>query len=739
MATWSWSAEKRSMERSFTLIAGGQTRIIDIVPPEDELGYTSKDKTIHLAYDHPTMKDLDDKEKAVFRKGVFCHELLHQVFTDFNASEKAIKAVKRNERRIFGEILNILEDPSIEYWAPTVVSGSLLKSLRFTIAHIYKNSPNIEEHKTAMGQYISALIQFGDMGLLKGRFTFPEAKMVFSNTAEVFEKGVTEPKAAKRVEYAKQIFEISRPLWQEEADMEQAMQELADMMSQHGKSATSGSGRGMDCDPNSAPSSKKDKRRKVTIKKVSKEEMEELKKNMDSTSGPIPEDADVIIYTCEEDEPKEEKSGDPSFTSTGDQNDEEHNGTEQNPSSENIEEEKESNSGTADAAHGEDDLPEDGEAQDSSEADGSNNAESEKEDQSQPQASNSRYQDTKRDSGSTATVPSSDSEAIEEDDISIDDDEYCLSNEDVDAILSDLERCEKEVTDESQSATDNSPIPDYDISSTKMAQRGCFNYRVSFDESLRDSLEMAYAETLSKMAVGIKTTTKALKRIFEDDKEEREYRSSGRISLKRLYSGDITDRIFEKKVAPQNKSDLVVELLVDESGSMSRQGKYLAARECCIALAEIFNCLNVPVYVIGFTADCRGLGNKVVHSHYITWKNTKDDRLKLLNISARANNCDGASIRYATEVIKNKKAKNKLLIVLSDGMPAASNYPCGREDTKDAIKTAKKHTSVLGVAIGNNDTELIQSMYEKDFMHVSSPDDLFANIAKSLKKIIRTW
>ena len=300
MPKQSWAAEKRSMEKSFNFITGKRTKIIDIVPPDDSLGYTSKNQTIHLAYDHPAMDGLNESKKAAFRKGVFAHEMCHQIFTSFNALEKMMISLTGAERRIFGLISNVLEDPAIEYWAPTAISGPLLSSLRFTIAHIYKNSPNIEESTTAFSQYVSALIQFGDMGLLKGQFTFPEAKKIFAQTANLFEQGIVEPAPEKRIDISKEIFEMSRPLWQEDVDAENAMQEISDMLSKLGKSAMSGSGQGQTGDSSSASGSQKNKRRKVTIKKVSKEEMEDLKKNAGSSSGPIPEDADVTIYTCDE-------------------------------------------------------------------------------------------------------------------------------------------------------------------------------------------------------------------------------------------------------------------------------------------------------------------------------------------------------------------------------------------------------------------------------------------------------
>ena len=155
-----WAAEKYGMAKTFLGIVGRQTKILDIEPEfNGELGYTSGDGTIHLAYDHPVMDGLSNDEKIAFRHGVFAHEMLHQIFTNFNAFEKAIKKYPVHERKVVSIINNILEDPAIEYWASTVIGGPLLSSLKFSIAHIYKKSENIDKAPSPMSQFVAALIQ----------------------------------------------------------------------------------------------------------------------------------------------------------------------------------------------------------------------------------------------------------------------------------------------------------------------------------------------------------------------------------------------------------------------------------------------------------------------------------------------------------------------------------------------------------------------------------------------------
>lgn len=734
-----WRAEKLSMERAFNFIVGRPTKIIDIGPLENDLGYTSADGTIHLAYDHPIMASLSDTEKIIFRRGVFCHETMHQIFTDFRSFERTLKKLPAHEKSIFALINNVLEDPAIEHFAPTVIEGPLLKSLRFAIAHTYRTSSKLEESSCSFSQYVSALIQFGDMGLPKGRFTFPEAKKCFNETAEIFEQGILEPDPVKRLEYSLKIFETSRPLWQERADAEKAIQELMDALSEMGRSPMRGSGSGRTADADSVSETSKDKNRKVTIKKVSKEEMEEMRKKAEECPSAGNGDGDVVICVCDEDKPNPSEDKGEEAASASDKGDSDEKtdlALDANGTSSDIQEEtsdEESSERSSLPSNGAPNKGSEGEAKDSK---GDRPEGLERPTDEISDSRDSKFNETCK-NGQAAPPPSNDAflENDDCDDYPIDEEDYTLSEGEIASILANIEEiAEDKVEGEKE---DLSEIPNFDIDSAKMPHKSCLNYRVMINDHDIPRLEDAYARVCSKMSTGIHTTTKALKRIFEDDREEKEYRCSGAISLKRIASGSVSPQIFEKKISPADKSDLAVEILVDESGSMRLDDKAGAARECCIALAEIFYTLNVPVYIIGFTADCDG--HDVVHAHYITWKNSKNDRLKLLNISARYNNCDGASVRYATEILKKKNVKNKLLIVISDGVPAASGYHNGMSDTRDAVRAAKKHASVLGVAVGKCNAEGIQYLYEKDFLHVSNVNDLFAGISKKMKNIIKTW
>lgn len=213
-----FNLELRTYEKIFAGVCGFGVRCLPI-DEGDELGYTSSDKTIHLAYHHEIMSGMFPDKKTAFRQGVFVHEMLHQIFTDFNAEDTFLAengiCLNYTERRIFHDIVNILEDSAIEYFAPQEIGSRLLKSLRFMIAWVWRKSQPIEKTKDPFGQFLNAFIQVGDIGVIKGHFTDETAKAAYEKALPVFSAGIIEPQPILRVKYAYEIFEISKLLWQD--------------------------------------------------------------------------------------------------------------------------------------------------------------------------------------------------------------------------------------------------------------------------------------------------------------------------------------------------------------------------------------------------------------------------------------------------------------------------------------------------------------------------------------------
>jgi nitric oxide reductase activation protein len=251
-----------------------------------------------------------------------------------------------------------------------------------------------------------------------------------------------------------------------------------------------------------------------------------------------------------------------------------------------------------------------------------------------------------------------------------------------------------------------------------------------------------YYATVGQFKKQIKTMVGKLKMLFAEDAEEIEYKESGKISMKKLTSGTVSSKVFTKKVDPTGRSSIAIMMCIDESGSMFGT-RIDRAKASAIALSEVFAQMDLPFYVMGFTADT-GRAD-VLHRHYLQWtgKNIAD-KAALTTIRAEANNFDGYSIRCASELLAKRPEEHKILIVVSDGQPAANAYSyrsdiSGVVDTANAIRESRdKGQNVVGVAIGT-DKNVLYEMYQDDFVNIEKLDELFVGISKKFTEMVKKW
>lgn len=296
-----WAIERAHYERIFFSRTRKRTKIHSIVE-NNEVGYTVESGDIYLAEEHMIMDGMTKPEKKFFRMGVFAHEMLHQIFSDFRILKTMQKKLRPGEYKVYHSFMNILEDSYIEWRAPVAIGGKVLKALRFMISHVWKWSKPLSDSKSPFGQLMSALIQLGDLGKVKGDFTFPEAEECYIQIAPIFHKGVKELSVDKRNEYALQMMEIARPLWEMEANLEEMLREL---LSKMGKAENPKSSKAPLDDSDAVPTdpSEIDKIREETIRKMEKAAEEEKSESEDE-----PEIPDYTIDKTDEDWLKDAES-----------------------------------------------------------------------------------------------------------------------------------------------------------------------------------------------------------------------------------------------------------------------------------------------------------------------------------------------------------------------------------------------------------------------------------------------
>lgn len=686
-----WIGLKNSFVRMAISLTGQPVKIITLDENDDNLGMTDLYKNVFLNPWHKLVRDLPEKEAVMMITGVFGHEQMHQLLTDFSVFERERKKKPEDEQETFHMVCNIIEDPAIEYFANRYFGGKLLKALRFCVMQTYRQAQPLEESITPAAQFFNALIQYGDGGILKGSFTFPEARRIFHEVIPFVDNAIETLDTEQRVRYMDKVFELSRPIWEPEKEFMKKLHELwKELGRDHGKSTGFG-------DPSLRKKLKNDsresitqRRRKITFRRVSKEEAEELLKG--SRSGPVAPNADIEVLVT--DEPIESPEGSAGVTMPGASFGSENSGEtseDDGASGEKGEEEGDGGSGK-------------GESGDKSDGAGV---------------------EDKTDGSGTG---------YEGEEASISEEEYHLSEELLEEIAKDIKRALQEGEKEILSEQDDDEI-DFTPSSKEYKEVRCINYKVELDAS--STAVTLYNAIVSANENMIGNLVAQFKRIFRNDAEWKEYRNSGKVSVKRLASGRKTPRVFERRRASGNKSDMAAVILVDESGSM-RGSKSEVARNTAIILSEVFAGLHIPIKVVGFTEE----SNTVKHYHYQSWKNTPTERYKLLNLSARAANFDGYSIRYAGELLSKCPEQHKLLIVISDGYPAASYYSSnedGINDTRNAVQHASKKAKVLGILVGSVSPEKHQYMYGVNFMHIAKVSDLPVALAQRIKRIVKGW
>ena len=194
-------------------------------------------------------------------------------------------------------------------------------------------------------------------------------------------------------------------------------------------------------------------------------------------------------------------------------------------------------------------------------------------------------------------------------------------------------------------------------------------------------------------------------------------------------------RVFYKNALPNEIPALCVGLLLDESGSMCSCDRATYARATAIILYDFCHALGIPVMVYGHST---GAGVDL-YSYAEFDAIDQDDRYRLMDISARDSNRDGATLRYVAERLTRRTEDVKLLMLVSDGQPADTGYygTAAEEDLR-GVKQEYQRKGVLFVAAAiGNDKENIERIYGDSFLDISDLNKLPVKLAGIIKRFIR--
>ncbi|WP_206854146.1 AAA family ATPase [Candidatus Enterococcus mangumiae] len=185
-----------------------------------------------------------------------------------------------------------------------------------------------------------------------------------------------------------------------------------------------------------------------------------------------------------------------------------------------------------------------------------------------------------------------------------------------------------------------------------------------------------------------------------------------RFNASRIAYGDL--RQFDKKNPPHEQPSLAVGLRIDESGSMVRDDRILAAKKAAFAVAAFAKRVRIPLLIYGDTADASTREKTSIFS-YKEFSDSFDWlEQKLVTMKPRQNNRDGAVLRLIAGKLSEQTATTKLIINISDGQPKALPDYTGvkaKNDIQEVLTEYERQGIVFVSAAIGQDKEEIKEIY----------------------------
>lgn len=169
----------------------------------------------------------------------------------------------------------------------------------------------------------------------------------------------------------------------------------------------------------------------------------------------------------------------------------------------------------------------------------------------------------------------------------------------------------------------------------------------------------------------------------------------------RAATGDF--RVFTERVI-EAKPDVFMGLLVDLSGSMSGPKLKIAQRLAQLFVWAVHDQETIETAVWGHTADTgRYLGGSTIDVFRLWERGDPISRLGLISELDHSNNADGHAIAHVARwIADNATQPEKVLVVLSDGLPNAHGYggTPAQQHVRQVCRWAQSHgVQVVQLAI----------------------------------------
>lgn len=238
--------------------------------------------------------------------------------------------------------------------------------------------------------------------------------------------------------------------------------------------------------------------------------------------------------------------------------------------------------------------------------------------------------------------------------------------------------------------------------------------------------------------------------LVEESAIDRIYSDGGTICANRAWriGRSNNTKVFYKDI-PNEKGKYVIDILLDASGSQSRNQFNVAIQAYIIAMA--LTSVGIPNRVMGYLSFL----DYTILKRYRNYNDDINSCENIFEYFSAGNNRDGLAIKATCDDLIEREEENKILIVLSDGKPndvkigkdrsrslrgeASYKGIIGVKDTALEVRKARKQgILVLGVFTGKeSDLDAEKMIYGKDFIYTKDIERFADIVAMYLKKIIK--
>lgn len=211
--------------------------------------------------------------------------------------------------------------------------------------------------------------------------------------------------------------------------------------------------------------------------------------------------------------------------------------------------------------------------------------------------------------------------------------------------------------------------------------------------------------------------------------------TEGELDEEELYSINFSQTLFmEEEQNPGFELDFGI--LIDESGSMTDKAKIKRAIASAAGIAmACLDSLHVNMFVYGHSNDRHQNGHLGVELYeYINTKRGIRDWKTIFSAKGAGGNADGYAIAKVGEImLKDSQCRQKVLVVISDGLPAAHQYGgTGGEKHVRQVVDLLEHKGIEVIQLCIDNIERSQYMF-KHYI----PYDKAGSFGKNLREIMQ--